>query len=281
MMMVHKLTNKGVCQVKRYQRLTITLLGAGMLAFGSNALFSMMAHGSTRSVTDTQVQRDAMSAIKSFFHAQKVGDVPGMMSVSDDIQANNVSELKAMYQQWCNQRQQIATKVTNIKLVDSSLALASVDTTYRDMVTVSCFPVYKMNGQWKVITGIPMAGYIPVSGSSQQLSQTAMEVRQALQSFYGAEKTGNVDQAMSYILFDMRSNNTEQIKQQLTHMFQSSRVIEESVTDIHVIGDNLAVASVEGKTDNSISVGNVLVYRVNDQWKVITGIPGGGAIPVA
>lgn len=212
------------------------------------------------------VTKEAKEAVVRYFKAQKNNDVDGMMENSKYVIP--INNLKEFYTGICKNWSLISTTITDVKVVNDTLALVSYESKYKDRVFISTAPVYKENGTWKLITGIPPVSHIQTS-LPQQSREPVDDAEQALTSYFKAQKEGNVEEMMKYRK-DVYFTDVNELKKYLTGQ-NGYPLLEGKIRGMTVIDNTLVLASIESNFQHTTHIETVPVYKDKEGWKIVFG----------
>jgi hypothetical protein len=210
--------------------------------------------------------KEALNAVVHFLKAQKQCNVEEMLNQSDHLQ--KISNLKELYTKVCEQHPLQKATITDFSMVNENIALASVESTYKERIVINTIPVIKKEGQWTIIRGIPDTGHVKLSRESNK-NTNEKEVNQALNNFSNAVQSGNL-QEMKQHLHIMPEVNHHRLKKHLKALSEEPTP-EITTMGIHMISDSVAIARIKTKYDSFSYTHNRLVFKENGQWKIVFG----------
>lgn len=118
----------------------------------------------------------------------------------------------------------------------------------------------------------PRSYITPVSAAST-IIPVEQEARQAVSNFFSAQKSGNVEQMINYSTYVHDITN---LKELYTRFNKQHPLLNASITDAKVINNSLVIISTEIHFKDRIMISTIPVYKENNQWKIVRGIPPQG-----
>lgn len=220
------------------------------------------------SSVNAEAKEEALNTVVNFLNAQKDCDVEGMMTYSE--RAEPISNVREFYKMMCRDYPLQNAKITDIKIMNKSIALASIESTYKERIFIGTSPVVKIDGKWKLIRGIPGAGYVEFSTKSNR-DKVEVEVEKAINSYSSALKSGDMTEIKKYIMIppDANQDRLEEHFKAISEEPKSN--IKVTAKGIKVISDTFAIAQIEVKRDHFSFTENHAVGKENGQWKVLFG----------
>lgn len=212
-------------------------------------------------------KEDALTAVENFLKAQKNCNTDIMMSHSQYFL--KIENVKEFYTRFCSENPLQQAKITNLSIVNEETALVSIQSTYKDMVTLKTAPVIKVDGQWKIIMGIPPSGV--KSTENQNRVGKEAEVEQLFSDYTNAIKAQDIPKMKTFIKIIPRSSN-DNIENHLKALSEQPTP-EITTYGINMISDSLAIAQIEIKHPNYSYTQNLAVYNENGKWKLVFGHP--------
>ncbi|SMQ80647.1 hypothetical protein SAMN05444673_3963 [Bacillus sp. OV166] len=212
-------------------------------------------------------KEDALTTVVNFLKAQKNCNTDIMMSHSQYF--HKVENVKEFYTRFCTENPLQQAKITNLNIVNEETALVSIQSTYKDMVNLRTTPVIKIDGQWKIVIGIPPSGVR--STKNQNRTRKEAEVEQLFKDYTNAIKAHDIQKMKTFIKILPKASN-EKIEKHLEALSQQPTP-EVTTYGINMISDSLAIAQVEIKYPNHSYTQNLAACNENGQWKMIFGHP--------
>lgn len=228
------------------------------------ALFSN-SHLIVSAESSAAAKKDALDAVVNFLNAQKNCNVDDMINYSE--YSPKMSNVKEFYSFFCKENPLQQAKVTDLIVINDSLALVSIESTYKDKIFISRSPVMKKNGQWKIIKGIKGPGYVHFSNTSNKGEEE--EVKKTINDYSNAVKSGDVTEMRKYI----KESPQMDIDKLEKHLKAISEGPSPEVTPfgIEIISDTLAITQIETKYEHFSFTQNYAVCKENGQWKIVFG----------
>lgn len=209
---------------------------------------------------------EAMNAVINFLKAQKQCDVEGMIENSKYL--HNIRNLKEFYTTVCKEWPLKQADITDLTVVNNSLALVSIEMRYKDKLFVNTVPLLKIDEKWKIVRGIPGTGTANLSKLKSN-SKVYEEVKQAIIDYSRAVTSGNINH-MKKFRKDLYVSDKFDLDQHLKAISEkpSARI---TPVGIEVISDTLAIAFIETNFEHFGTRDTYAMYKENDQWKIIFG----------
>lgn len=214
----------------------------------------------------TSIKEDARNAVVNNLKAQKNCNVDDMIKTSK--YPGNISNLKEFYTFVCKEYPLKQADITNLTVINNSLALVSIESKYQDKLFITTTPVLKLNGQWKIIRGIPEQGYANLSDLTGS-DKVYKEVWQSITDYSKAVTSGNIDE-MKRFRKDLNKSDKFDLDKHLKTIIEKPTAIL-NLKGIEVISDTLAIAFIETNFEHSSSRDTYAVYKENGGWKIIFG----------
>jgi len=211
-------------------------------------------------------REDAQSSVVKFLKAHRDCDVAGMMKHSQYFR--EIGNQKEFYTSFCKHNPLQKAKITSLSIVNESTALVSIETTYKDRITLRTTPVVKKDGQWKVVIGVPPSGVKAITPSRDG---NKAEISKVFTDYVKAIKTQDLSKMKSYLKI-LDQTEDKKIDEHLKAMGQGP-IPEMTSYGINILSDDLAIAEVEIKYPNHTFTHNLAVLNENGQWKIIFGHP--------
>lgn len=123
------------------------------------------------------------------------------------------------------------------------------------------------------IGGSFLTPYKTVSAAVHVNSQVEQEARQAAVHFFSAQKSGNVEQMIKYSTYVHDISNLNEF---YARMIKHHPLLQASITHAKVVNDSLVILSTEMRFKERIMINTTPVYKENNQWKIVRGIPPQG-----
>ncbi|MDR7000161.1 hypothetical protein [Neobacillus niacini] len=210
---------------------------------------------------------DALAAVVNFLKAQKNCNTDMMVTHSQYF--HKIENVKEFYTWFCTETPLEEAKITNLSIVNDETALVSIQSTYKEMVTLRTTPVVKIDGHWKIVMGIPPSG--AKSTKKQNRSAKEAEVEQLFTEYTNAIKAHDIPKMKTFIKILPKSSN-EKIEKHLKALSQQPTP-EITTYGINMISDSLAITQVEIEYPNHSYTQNLAVFNEKGQWKLIFGHP--------
>ncbi|WP_047154507.1 hypothetical protein [Aneurinibacillus tyrosinisolvens] len=240
----------------------LVLLINGLTLFNKNQSTPSVSSASSSNSVDTE---SAKEAVVRFFHAQKLGDVNGM--IRNSKYAVPINNLREVYSSLCKKQPLVNAIITDIKVIDDTLAFVSYESRYKDKILITTSPVYKEKNEWKLVTGIPSVLDIRPLNTSR-LDEPIQSAKQAVKNYIEAREEGNIDEMAKYRR-DVLFSNTAELKKYLSK--KEDFFSEGKIRGIAVVGNNLVLVSTENKSASATMTETLPVYKDKDGWKIIFG----------
>ncbi|WP_416825145.1 hypothetical protein [Ectobacillus polymachus] len=112
-----------------------------------------------------------------------------------------------------------------------------------------------------------------VSAAVHENSQVEQEARQAAVHFFSAQKSGNVEQMIKYSTYVHDISNLNEF---YARIIKHHPLLQASITHAKVVNDSLVILSTEMRFKDRIMISTTPVYKENNQWKIVRGIPPQG-----
>ncbi|PEZ02906.1 hypothetical protein CN326_19120 [Bacillus sp. AFS018417] len=112
-----------------------------------------------------------------------------------------------------------------------------------------------------------------VSAAASTNNPVEQEARQAVSNFFSAQKSGNVEQMIKYSTYIPDITN---LKELYTQFNKQHPLLNASITDAKVINHSLVIISTEIHLKDRVVISTTPVYKENNHWKIIRGIPPQG-----
>ena len=214
---------------------------------------------------DAATKEDALSAVVNFLKAQKSCNADGMIKNSQYF--HKIENLKESYSRFCRGNPLLEAQITNFSVINDDLALVSIQSTHKNMIHVRTSPVIKVDGQWKIVIGIPPSGVKGIKYSNKTEGQN--EIEQLFKDYNSAMMENNISKMKNLIKVVPESDN-EKIDEHLK-MLSQQPTPQVTTYGINMVSESLAIAEIENKFPNHINTQNLAVYNENGQWKIIFG----------
>ncbi len=234
---------------------------------GKVFLYLMLIFSFSSLSVNAATKEDALTAVVNFLKAEKNCNTDIMMTHSQYFL--KVENVKERYTRFCSENPLQQAKITNLSIVNEETAMVSIQSTYKDMVTLRTSPVIKIDGQWKIVMGIPPSEV--KSKRNQNRSGREAEVEQLFKDYTNAIKDHDIPKMKTLIRILPKSSN-EKIEKHLKALTQQP-IPEVTTYGIKMISDSLAIAQVEMKYPKLSYTQNLVVYNESGKWKVIFGHP--------
>ncbi|NRD80052.1 hypothetical protein HPT25_22195 [Bacillus sp. BRMEA1] len=208
---------------------------------------------------------DAQTSVVHFLQAQKNCHVDEMMKYSQYYLP--IGNLKEAYSRFCERNPLQKATITSVNLIDQDIAIVSIETIYKHVINIRTAPMFKKDGQWKVVMGIPPSG---VKSLNPNRDNTGHKVAKLFEDYSKAMKAHDVTKMKAFIKTVAKTKN-DQLEQHLKAFSQAAPEI--STYGVQVITDSLAIVQVETKYSNHSYLQNLAVYNDHGQWKLIYGQP--------
>lgn len=210
---------------------------------------------------------DALTSVLNFLKAQKNCNTEIMMTHSQYFL--KIENVKEFYTRFCSEHPLQQAKITNFSIVNEETALVSIQTIYKDMVSLRTTPVIKIDGHWRIVMGIPPSEVKSTKNHNRIGKET--EVEQVFKDYTNAIKTHDIAKMKTFIKLLPESNN-EKIEKHLKALSHQPTP-EVTPFGITVITDSLAIAQIEIKYPNYSYAQNLAVCNEKGRWKIVFGHP--------
>lgn len=210
---------------------------------------------------------DVLATVVNFLEAQKNCNAVGMINNSQYFL--KIENLKESYTRFCNEDLLQEAKITNLSLINNDIALVSIQSTHKNRINVRTSPVIKVDGQWKIVLGIPPSGVVSKNDSDKADKQG--EINQLFKDYVNAIRENDTAKIKSLIKV-VPDSNTEKIEKHLKGLSQQP-VPQVNTSGISMISDSFAVIEAENKFPNHSYTQKLAVFNENGQWKIIFGHP--------
>lgn len=234
---------------------------------GKVAFFLMLIFSFSSLSVNAETKEDALAAVVNFLNAQKNCNIDNMLTHSQYF--HNVDNVKEMYTSFCKGNPLQQAKITKLSIVNQETALVSIQSTYKDMVSLITTPVIKKDGQWKIIIGVPPSG-VKSTKNENRVGKKA-EVEQLFEDYTNAIKAHDFTKMKTFIKVLPKSGD-ERIDEHLKALSKQPTP-EVTTYGINMISDTLTIAQIEIKYPNHSYTHNLAVTNENGQWKIIFGHP--------
>lgn len=214
---------------------------------------------------DAATKEEALTAVMNFLKAQKSCNADGMIKNSQYFL--KIDNLKESYTRFCSENPLQKAQITNLSVINDDLAFVSIQSTHKNMIHVRTSPVIKVDGQWKVVIGIPPSGVKGIKYSNKTERQD--EIEQLFKDYNSAMRENNIAKMKTLIKVVPESSN-EKIDEHLK-MLSQQPTPQVTTYGINMVSESLAIAEIENKFPNHINTQNLAVYNENGQWKIIFG----------
>ncbi|MFD2444113.1 hypothetical protein ACFSO7_08975 [Bacillus sp. CGMCC 1.16607] len=192
---------------------------------------------------NASVREDALSTVINFLKAQKSCNVDDMLKYSE--YTTKMSNQRDFYISLCKDQPLKQAKITDLTIINDSVVLVSIESTYKDRIYISTSPVIKKDGHWKIVKGITGPGYVDLSNKSNRNSQEVM-VKKAIESYSNAVYTGDLTGMKKYIKI-LPHTNKETIENHLKAIIEEQPRPEVTPFGVKIISDTFAIAQIETK----------------------------------
>jgi hypothetical protein len=211
---------------------------------------------------------DALSSVISLLKAQQKCNVNDMIKYSQYL--HNMSNLKdkEAYTGWCKQDPLQKANITSLSIINEQTALVSIQSTYKNKITLRTTPVIKKDGQWKVVIGIPPS---EIKSMERNGNGSTSEVEKLFINYANALNAHDVSKMKNYIK-TVHQERDIKFEEHLKALTQGP-IPEITTYGINMISETFAVAQVEFKYSHYSITRNLAVCKENDQWKIIFGQP--------
>jgi len=112
-----------------------------------------------------------------------------------------------------------------------------------------------------------------VSAAVNADGQIEQDARQAAVRFFSAQKSGNVEEMIKYSTY---VHDIANLKEFYTRIVKHHPLLQASITNAKVINPSLVILSTEIRFKDRIMISTTPVYKENNQWKIVRGIPPQG-----
>ncbi|WLD94637.1 hypothetical protein [Alkalihalobacillus sp. AL-G] len=231
-----------------------------------NLNITSIAQAETNSNSSAATKENAMNAVLNYLRAQKQCNVDGMIENSKYFR--DISNEREFYSIICKKHPLKQADITNVTVVNDELALVSIEAKYKDKLFVNTAPVLKMNGQWKIVKGIPGTGTAHFSDLKEN-HKIYEEVKQTIVNYTQAIKSGNINEMKKYRK-DLHISNKFDLDKHLEAISKKPAVKIKPV-GIEIISDTLAIAFIETNFEHFGTRETYAVFKENRQWKIIYG----------
>lgn len=248
-------------------KLASTLVLTTMLTIGGNPLSQHETYVVAEMAPFANAEMGAKQAVTDYFLGQKTGNVDEMLNNSHYVLP--IANLREMYSHVSKDWSLISATITDIKAVNDTLALVSYVAKYKDKIFICTSPVYKQDGQWKLITGLPPATHIKAWNHIQKDTNSVSDVEKTINSYFTAAKEGNIEDMMKYHK-DLFWEDATKLREHLERM-NDSKLEEGKIRSIHLIGENFVLATLETQYSYGTSIETVPIYKDKDGWKLVFG----------
>ncbi|MEI5908968.1 hypothetical protein WAK64_18120 [Bacillus spongiae] len=231
------------------------ILGVSLLFFSTIYVTSVKA--------DTK--EEVLADVTHFLEATKSCNIDEMMKFSHYY--HNVMNVKEFYTKICEEFPLQQAKITDLKVINNEVAAVSIESTYKDRISINTKPVIQKNGEWKIINGISGPEYIESSG---QRDHTEAEVENDLMEYAKALKDGNKNKVKEHLLIPPQIG-----MEHLTNHLQAlnkEQAPEVTPLEINMINDSVAIVQLQAKYSHFQTTSTQIVYKENGQWKVVFGV---------
>lgn len=117
------------------------------------------------------------------------------------------------------------------------------------------------------------SSYLTTVSAASTNNLVEQEARQAVSNFFSAQKSGNVEQMIKYSTYVLDITN---LKELYTQFNKHHPLLNASITNAKVINNSLVIVSTEIHFKDQIMISTTPVYKENNQWKIVRGIPPQG-----
>ncbi|WP_242221012.1 hypothetical protein [Bacillus cereus group sp. BfR-BA-01380] len=115
-----------------------------------------------------------------------------------------------------------------------------------------------------------LPSYITTVSAVSTNNPAEQEARQAVSNFFSAQKSENVEQMIKYSAYVPDITN---LKELYTRFNKQHPLLSASITNAKVISNSLVIISTEIRFKDRIMISTGPVYKENNQWKIVRGIP--------
>jgi len=125
---------------------------------------------------------------------------------------------------------------------------------------------------------IVLAFIVVINSFSNNLSvnaETKDDVLNTVVNFLNAQKNCNVDDMIAYSEYVQKISN---VKELYTMMCKKQPLQKAEITDISIVNETTALASIESTYKDKIFIGTSPIIKKDGQWKIVKGIPGSGYV---
>lgn len=211
-------------------------------------------------------KEDAMNAVVNYLTAQKECNVDDMIKTSKYF--GNITNLRDFYTSVCKEHPLKKAEITNLTVINKTLALVSIEMRYKDKLFVNTVPVLKTNEKWKIVRGLPrtVTSNLPDLTDNQKVYK---EVNQTITDYSQAVKSGNVNE-MKKFRKDLYISDKFNLDKHLVAISEKPPAKIYPV-GIEVISDTVAIAFIETNFEHSGTRDTYAVFKENGVWKIIFG----------
>jgi hypothetical protein len=99
------------------------------------------------------------------------------------------------------------------------------------------------------------------------------EARQTVVNYFSAQKSGNIEQMIENSTYFLDISN---LKEFYTRINKEHPLLQGTITNAQVINDSLVIISSQQRFKDRITISTRPVYKENNKWKFLVGIPPQG-----
>lgn len=238
-----------------YKKLFLTLFAFVIIISVQNDRNVVVA---TKDSVTISTRNNALNAAVKFLHAQKNCKIDEMIHYS--LQVQNIEDLSHYYQRTCEEQRLQKAEVTDIVVVSNELGLVSTKLDYSERSVLQISPVIKLDGKWKIVRGYKKG---LVTENINELDPKFINVLDGYFNSVGSGDKGELDKFSKDLSKDGQFNERLVNKKELGS-------IRYQVNQFKLISETVALASIETKVGAKLTENIYVIYRENDQWRIIS-----------